>query len=237
MVKPTRRNFVAGAVAGMVAPGIFGGTREANAQLVWTTTEWKLAEFRKIVAAPARVKQMYNIMEINGGEFLGSIKNSLNGLHFGFGIPESQIKIVAAMHGPANMLNYDDYVWKKYKIGEWLKVNDPATGTSAEKNIFFPAASVPVDEKAANDPNNSQSTFQAATIQNLQARGVQFLSCHTATEAQARHCIHRLKLLASPEDVVQDMLAHTIPGTLVVASMVAAIALLQSEGRYTYMHV
>jgi hypothetical protein len=33
------------------------------------------------------------------------------------------------------------------------------------------------------------------------------------------------------------MMAHTVPGVLVVASMVAAIALLQSEGQYTYITV
>jgi hypothetical protein len=31
------------------------------------------------------------------------------------------------------------------------------------------------------------------------------------------------------------MLAHTVPGVLVVASMVAAVALLQAEGHYTYI--
>jgi hypothetical protein len=36
---------------------------------------------------------------------------------------------------------------------------------------------------------------------------------------------------------VREMLAHTVPGVLVVASMVAAIALLQAEGHYTYITV
>ena len=40
---------------------------------------------------------------------------------------------------------------------------------------------------------------------------------------------------ADREDIVQDMLAHTMPGVMVVASMVAAIALLQAEGHYTYI--
>jgi len=33
------------------------------------------------------------------------------------------------------------------------------------------------------------------------------------------------------------MLAHTVPGILVVAAMVSAIALLQSEGHYSYIKV
>ena len=72
-------------------------------------------------------------------------------------------------------------------------------------------------------------------MQALQWRGVQFLSCHTALEEQARVLVPRDKLTRSAEEVVQDILAHTEPGTLVVAGMAAALALLQAEGHYTYI--
>jgi hypothetical protein len=49
-----------------------------------------------------------------------------------------------------------------------------------------------------------------------------------------RVLISRNQLSRSPEDIVKEMLAHTAPGVLVVASMVAAIAILQAEGHYTY---
>ena len=58
-----------------------------------------------------------------------------------------------------------------------------------------------------------------------------------AAEEQARVLIRRNKLTEAPEEIVKDMLAHTIPGVLVVAAMVAAIALLQAEGHYTYITV
>ena len=70
-----------------------------------------------------------------------------------------------------------------------------------------------------------------------QARGVQFLSCYTALEEQAGALIKHNKLSESPEAIVQDMLAHVLPGVLVVASMVAAVALLPAEGHYTYITV
>jgi hypothetical protein len=56
-------------------------------------------------------------------------------------------------------------------------------------------------------------------------------------EEQVRALISRNKLSQSPEDIVNDMLAHTMPGVMVVASMVAAIAVLQSEGHYSYITV
>ena len=50
-----------------------------------------------------------------------------------------------------------------------------------------------------------------------------------------RVLIRRNHLRQAPEQIVRDMLAHTEPGVLVVAAMVAAIAMLQTEGRYAYL--
>jgi intracellular sulfur oxidation DsrE/DsrF family protein len=232
----TRRSFVSRAASGIAAFGLFGdGPRAAEAQLVWKASEWKLSEFQKLVNEPARVKQVFDVVQIGDGKALDSVKNSLNGLRFGFGIPEHQIKIVAALHGAANMLNYDDYVWNKYQIGEWLNVTDPATGKPAVKNLFYKIKGGPKKEFASQDPDDPASIYQDTSIEALQARGVQFLSCHTALEEQVRVLIGREKMLQSPEHIVRDMLAHTVPGVLVVAAMAAAIALLQVEGHYAYI--
>jgi intracellular sulfur oxidation DsrE/DsrF family protein len=150
---------------------------------------------------------------------------------------EAQIKIAAALHGPANILNYDDYIWEKYQIGDWLKVTDPATGKPAVKNLFYNSKIGLKPQSAGKNPDDPDSTYQDTSMQALQSRGAQFLSCHTALEEQVRVLISRNKLSQTPEDIVKDMLAHTMPGVMVVASMVAAIALLQAEGRYTYITV
>jgi len=48
---------------------------------------------------------VYDVIAISEGNVLNNMKNSLNGLRFGFGIPKEQIKVVGTLHGPANMLN------------------------------------------------------------------------------------------------------------------------------------
>lgn len=231
----TRRSFVGQATAGLAALGTM--TTPADAQLVYQSADWKIADFDRLIQNSSRVKQVYDEIQIGGGKFLNNIKNSLNGLHFGFNIPPNQIKIVAAMHGPANMLNFDDYVWQKYRIGEWLKVDDPKTGQPSVRNPFFASKAGPDMHHGSQDPNDENSSFQDASIQALQARGVQFLCCHTATEEQSRVLIKQYSLAQQREEIVKDMLAHTVSGVLVVASMVAAIALLQSEGHYSYITV
>jgi hypothetical protein len=90
---------------------------------------------------------------------------------------------------------------------------------------------------ASIDPDDENSLYQDRSMQVLQSRGVQFLSCHTALEEQAQVLFRRNKLSESPEDIVKDMLAHAQPGILVVAAMTAALALLQAQGRYTYISV
>ena len=206
-------------------------------QLVYRRSDWDVAEFERLMKSPARVKQVYDITAINGGKFLNNFKNSLNGLHFGFGIPDSHIQVLGALHGPANMLNFDDTTWKKYRIGEWAKVEDPATGQSATRNPFNSSKAGRELRYSSQSPNDENSAYQDTSIEGLKARGIKFLCCHTAMEEQVRALVKFLKLSEPPEALVKDMLGHTLPGVLVVASMVAAIALLQSEAHYTYITV
>lgn len=237
VINITRRSFLSATPAGLATLGMLTSTpQSADAQLVWKTSDWKIAAFRALTQEQAPVKQLYDITQIGEGRFLNNIKNSLNGLHWGFGIPDKQVKIVAAVHGPAVLLNFDDYVWNKYQVGAWLNVTDPLTAKPAVKNVFYRSnKSAASTESGSQDPDNPNSLYQDTSIQTLQFRGVQFLACHTATEEQAQVLARRNNLSQSPEQIVDDMLAHTVPGVLMVASMVAAIALLQAQGRYTYI--
>jgi hypothetical protein len=236
----TRRSFASKAAACFAAIATFSGLNQsAKAQMVWKNSQWKLASFNELLGEKARVKQLFDITQVEDGASLAKIKNSLNGLHFGFGVPVDQIRMIGGLHGPANLLNYDDYVWSKYKVGVWLKINDPRTGEPAVRNPFYQSA---LSEEAARitasmDPNDERSPLQDASMEGLQRRGVCFLSCHTALEEQVRQLIKYYSLSEAPETIVRDMLAHTMPHVLVVASMVSAIALLQSEGRYSYVTV
>lgn len=230
----SRRFFVTGAAAGISAGALLGTSSDAEAQLVWKYPQWNHAGLEKIIKDPARIKQVFEIAPIGDTEIFSGIKNSWNGLHFGFNIPADQIKIVGALHGTAHLLLYDDSMWSKYRLGEFTKVNDPETGKPSVRNIAYPSKHATEPPSVVNDPDDTHSLYQDTSIQALQERGVQFLSCHTALEGQAKAIVKRNQLTVSSEDVVQDMMAHTVPGALVVAAMVAAIALLQCEGKYAY---
>ena len=139
----------------------------------------------ELLKKTAHVRQVFDVTAINDGKFLNNIKNSLNGLEFGFGIALKQVQIIAALHGAANMINYDDSMWAKYHIGEWLAVNDPETGRPASRSVFYPSKICEVI-RSEGDPSEEKSSYQDKSVQGLQRRGVKFLTCHTATEEQAK---------------------------------------------------
>src|SRR5712671_3903304 len=149
----------------------------------------------------------------------------------------SKSKLLRRCMGPANMLNYDDFIWNKYKIGAWLKINDLSTNQPALKNPYYASKAGPALHYSTEDPDSRDSLYQDTSIQALQHRGVKLLSCHTALEEQVRALIAHNSLTRQPEEIVKEMLAHTLPGVLVVAAMVAAIALLQTDGHYSYITV
>ncbi|MGH9358917.1 MAG: hypothetical protein ACRD22_08705 [Terriglobia bacterium] len=225
----TRKHFlalgVAGAAAAFAAP--------ARGQLVETLQEWHQEDFLKVTGRPAHTRQVYDITEINHGVFLNNIKNSLNGFQFGFGIAPREFNVIAALHGNANLLHFDDSMWKKYKLGEYAAVTDPQTSVPATRNIFYPSTANPADKK----PDSEQSIYQDHSIQGLMKRDVNFLLCHTATEEQSRKLKKRLGLPGPPESIVKDLLAHTIPGSIVVPSMVATVAVLQLQYHFSYITV
>jgi hypothetical protein len=231
-MKVTRRSFIGSVGTGVAAATtIAGSLASAHADLVYQHNDWNFAAFDKLIKFKGKGRQVYDCHPINGGDFFGAIKNSFNGLQFGYGIPADQIKIVAAMHGPANNLNFDDSMWAKYKIGEWLKIDDPDTKKPATRNIFYPKK----NPNGGTNPSDRSSTYQDYGIEALIPRGLQLLGCHNATEGQAATLIKHNSLTAPVEEVVQDLQTHALPGVIFVPAMVAAISVLQTEGKYSYI--
>lgn len=233
--KLSRRSFVATAAAGMAALGAIGPlAAPAEAQRIELASNWNLPEFSKLVHHQAQIKQMFDVTGANGDGF-AHINNSFNGLQFGFGIPAKQIQIVAVMRGMATVLIFDDYVWKKYRFGALANITDPETGKPAERNIYYPSKTGL--KYASKNVESPDSIYADRSIQALQHRGLRILGCHNATEFMAKYVAEKNHLAQSQKEIVNDMLSHTVPGVLIVAAAVSAIALLQSEGLYSYLYV
>jgi hypothetical protein len=226
----SRRSFVSSVGAGVAALGSLGASASnAEAQLVYMPNDWHMAEFDKLLKSKARVKQVFDCEKLDNGDFLSPIKNSINGLQFGFNIPADQIKVVGALRGSANLINFDDSMWEKYQLGEYTKTDDPKTSKPAVRNPFFTKK-----DGLPKDPQDPKSMYQDYSAQAMMDRGMTFLSCHNATTHQAMGIIKKFGLKAEVEEVVHDMQAHMLTGVISVPAMVSAIAMLQVDGKFAY---
>jgi intracellular sulfur oxidation DsrE/DsrF family protein len=192
------------------------------------------AAFAAKVGRAATIRQVYENIAYRPG-VLDNIKNSLNGLQFGFGIDPSRIAIATANHGPSSAYTFSDYVWSKYRIGEYFPILDQ-DGKPITRNLNLRRTSA---VSGPSDPNLPTSPFQDTSIQALQQRGVIFMTCHTAVEEIAAGLVKRQFAPAglAPSAVAADILTHLIDGALVVPSMVATIAIVQQRYGYTYITI
>lgn len=229
-----RRTFFTGSLTVAAASGVAsaqsgvpGGTRRVERR-----ADFDAQGFAAIVGRPAQIRQLYEAVSFQPA-LLGSVKNSFNGLQFGFGYPADGITIALAGHGPSAAYGYSDYVWHRYRIGEFLKIAD-ATGRPVATNVYL-TARAPFATTA--DPDDDAGMYQDSSIETLQRRGLIVLMCHTAVEEQARALAKGGFAPAGmdAQDVADDILTHLIAGALVVPSMVATIAVLQSTYRYGYL--
>jgi hypothetical protein len=53
-----------------------------------------LTSFEELLHEKTKVKQLFDITQVENGASLAKVKNSLNGLHYGFGAPVDQIKVI-----------------------------------------------------------------------------------------------------------------------------------------------
>jgi hypothetical protein len=218
---------LAGATAAAPAQSIPGGMH-----LVERRSDFDAAHFARVLGRPARIRQLYEAVAFRPG-VLNNVKNSFNGLCFGFGYPPGAIAIALAAHGASSAYGYTDAIWTKYRIGEFFKLTD-AAGAPIRSNLFY-ARHAPFDAGA--NPDDEAGMYQDASIETLQQRGLVVLTCHTAVEEQARGLVNQGYAPAGmgPSDVANDILTHLIPGAVVVPAMVAAIAVLQANFHYTFV--
>ena len=224
-----RISFLGSTAIGATAIAVPGGTT-----FVERKSDFDEANFSRIVGRPVDYRLLWEAVAFVPG-FLNNVKNAVNGLQFGFGVDPAQIVSVVGGHGPSSMYTYSDYLWKTYRIGEYFAIKDAASGETMASNTFLKKRAT----STSTDPDDADGAYQDTSVEALQARGVTFMTCHTAVEEQARGLVKRGFAPAgmTASDVAADMLTHLIPGALVVPSMVATIAVIQLRYRYAYLNV
>lgn len=228
-----RSRFLASSATIVATPSAIAAAQDVpgGTNLVEQQSSFPSQAFAAAVGRPADIRQVYEAIAFRPS-LLNNVKNSFNGLQFGYGYAPASIAIVLAAHGPSASYAYSDEIWKRYRIGEFFKLTD-AAGAPIVSNVFL-TRRASLDDAS---PNDEKGMYQDTSIEMLQKRGLIVLSCHTAVEEQARALVKNgfAPAGSSATEVANDILTHLIPGTIVVPAMVATLAVLQSTYHYTYI--
>jgi intracellular sulfur oxidation DsrE/DsrF family protein len=144
------------------------------------------------------------------------ILNYVNTYNAAYRVPDTAISAVGTFYGFTTLHGVNDAMWAKYRLGEFLKANDEATGAPATRNPW------------RTEVHTLGMTIAPASIEALQKRGVVFLLCNNALTYFAGELAKARSL--QPTAVYEDLKANMLPGVVLVPAMVIAIEKAQAAG-------
>ena len=205
-----RRSFIASMAVAAGAVGLTEATTPAMA------AEGQRTSFEAwLDSIPGKHRQVYDAPSPhNGFPLIWSHVFLMTGVE-GYDVPESELGVVLVLRHSAIPIAFNDSVWAKYKLGEYFKIDDPATKAPATRNPFayIKPGDLPLPE---------------AALEKLLARNVRVGVCHTAIHFQS---MRMAQMAGVAHDVVKnDLLAAVIPGVQVVPSGVLAVNGAQARG-------
>jgi hypothetical protein len=195
---------VAVAVLGITLFGVAAGPRKVSPNDKW------------LEGLTAKHKQFFDSPAPAGGIALVHIMNYYDTYSKAYGVADKDVDAVGTFYGATTFYGVNDAMWSKYRIGEFLETNDPATGKPATANPWRSA------------PTIIGMTLPQASIERLQARGATFILCNNALGIFAGLLAKARGLEASV--VYEDLKANILPGVYLVPGMVIAVEQAQQHG-------
>ncbi|MEW5917547.1 MAG: twin-arginine translocation signal domain-containing protein [Gemmatimonadota bacterium] len=184
----------------------------ANAASQAAHPKWDTSWTERLTQAQYRV--VFDASNIADGFALDLAGTFLDHYKEAHGTNDAQTRAVLVMRQLGTPLALGDALWDKFAVGEELKMTDRNTGQPARRNPFFKARS------GGDSPDTSLET--------LYSRGTIFLLCNIAMNNWSRR---HAELAKRPVDeVVAEVRANLVPGTIVVPSGIYALIHAQNLG-------
>lgn len=173
---------------------------------------------------------MFEWPNINNTLVFTNVRNALNGFQFSYDVPPGQIQVVVQAYASAISAMYDDFIWQKYRFGEFANITDPTTKQPAVRNIWLTSAN-PAPASVPTDRANPY--YSDTSIQGLQRRGVLFLACHQTIHghagALAADTGRNMDKLSAAQ-ILTEIATHLVPGALMIPAGVGELVRLQDKG-------
>lgn len=150
--------------------------------------------------------------------------NYINTYNNAYGTKAGDVNAIGTLYfiGPTSSipLAFNDAMWEKYKLGAYLKLEDPKTKAPSTRNMF--------NAPMAGDPVLFGGAMAAASIPNLQKMGSTFLICNNALNMFIGQMVQQSGATAAA--VGTELKANMLPGVVIVPAMVIAIEKAQTKG-------
>lgn len=180
-------------------------------------------------------RTLFDFPQHKSGVPLLHIFNYLNTYQTAYKAPMGQVAAVGTFYGigpqSSIAMAFNDTIWAKYGIGEYLGLED-ASGKPYARNVFFrPTANeLHLLMRAMGTPNIAffAGAMPAIGIESLQKMGTTFLICENALGAWCQELETRGKGKAA--DIDKELRANLLPGVTAVPAMVIAIEKGQTAG-------
>ncbi|HEY9228066.1 MAG TPA: hypothetical protein VIP11_15525 [Gemmatimonadaceae bacterium] len=202
--------IVALGVATVIAA--FAASRPAHA----AHTESPSSNDAWLDALNGKHRELFDAPAPLGGIPLVHVLNYYDTYNKAYATKDKDINAILTFYGTTTFYGVEDAMWAKYRIGEFLETNDPATGKPATTNPWRVA------------PEVLGMTLPQASIESLQKRGATFIICNNALGIFAGMLAKARGLPA--DSVYADLKANILPNVTLVPGMVVAIEKAQGRG-------
>ena len=120
---PKRREFLGRLAAGAVALGLTGSVPNAFAA-ERITRSYTTPSDKWLASLTGKHRQFFDMPNPENGMGLLHVRNYLNTLRDTYHINHPDATAVVGLYGASTLLGFNDAMWKKYGLGNVLKVMD-----------------------------------------------------------------------------------------------------------------
>jgi hypothetical protein len=222
----TRKAFlVAAATAAAMSPASVAEAAAPPARGASDKLDFDLDAFNALLDSAQSHKHLFASVQINGGEVLGAMRNTLNAYR-DLGANWNDVLPVAVFyHGVSIVLAFDDLIWDRYVIPLGSKIKRGG----AAKQI----ASVRKNGASGNPCLREQGGDYDTSIRSLVAdAGARFFVCNNAARGLSGMIATTLGVPIN--QVYGDIAHHLVPNATLVPAGVWAVHAIQ-EQRFTLL--
>jgi intracellular sulfur oxidation DsrE/DsrF family protein len=221
-----RRSFLSRIAAGITAFGASLAGAPARGQAP-TDTPFRPARHAEddwLDQLPGRHRLFFDSVSASGfGDALRYSNTYFTANKSGYGLDDANLAVVICARHQATAFAYADAIWAKYGIGlaERAHFTDPKTGKPPTVNVYQASG---YDNLLGNN---------GITVDAMLQRGVHLAVCRLATRALAATIARQTG--GNPDDVSEELVAHLVPHSHIVAAGIVAVNRAQEHG-YTFAY-